>query len=256
MSKRKRFLVTSLLLTLGFAGVQFLEQSYKFFGIGGLSFLTLILFYWSLREGLAFDLTLLSLTLPVFFTLGVGFFWFLLPTNIFTQIPILIFYGFFIYILCLTENIFTVAAIRTIALLRAARGVGFVLTLLVSFLLFNTIVSLRQPFWISSSLVFLASFFIFFQGLWHVDLSTSFNRDLFSLSFIFSLVLLEISVAIFFWPTIVVVGSLFLTVSVYVLLGLGQAKIEGRLFPQTIREYLTVGILVLLSMFFATHWGE
>lgn len=256
MTKRKRFLVTSLLLTLGFAGVQFLEQSYKFWGIGGLSFLTLILFYWSLREGLAFNLTLLSLVLPVFFTLGVGFFWFLLPTNIFTQIPILIFYGFFIYILCLTENIFTVAAIRTIALLRAARGVGFVLALLVSFLLFNTIVSLRQPFWISSPLVFLASFLIFFQGLWHVDLSTSFNRDLFNLSFIFSLVLLEISVALFFWPTTVVVGSLFLTVSVYVLLGLGQAKIEGRLFPQTIREYLTVGILVLLSMFFATHWGE
>lgn len=256
MSKRKRFLVTSLLLTLGFGGIQFLEQSYKFFGIGGLSLLTLILFYWSLKEGLAFNLTLLSLILPVFFTLGVGFFWFLLPANIFTQVPILLFYGFFIYILCLTENIFTVAAIRTIALLRAARGVGFVLGLLVSFLLFNTVLSLRQPFWISSPLILFISFLIFFQGLWQVDLSSVFNRDLFNLSFVFGLVLFEISITLFFWPTTVVVGSLFLTVAVYVLLGLGQAKIEGKLFPQTIREYLTVGVLVLLSMFFATHWGE
>jgi hypothetical protein len=39
-------------------------------------------------------------------------------------------------------------------------------------------------------------------------------------------------------------------------LGLGQAKLEGRLFSQTIREYLMVGVLVLLSMFLATRWGE
>lgn len=256
MSKRKRFLITSLLLTFGFGAVQFLEQQYKFLGIGGLSFLTLILFFWSLREGLRLDFTLLSLVLPVLFTLGVGFFWFLLPANIFSQVPILLFYGFFIYVLCLTENIFTVAAIRTIALLRAARGVGFVLSLLVSFLLFNTILSLRQPFWISDPLVFLTSFMVFFQGLWQVDLSTNLNKSLLTLSFISSLILLEVSVFIFFWPVTVVVGSLFLTVSVYVLLGLGQAKLEGRLFSQTIREYLLVGILVLISMFFATHWGE
>lgn len=256
MTKRKRFFVTSFLLTLGFAGIQFLEQKYKFFGIGSLSFLTLILFYWSLKEGLSFNLTLLSLALPVFFTLGVGLFWFLLPANIFAQVPILVFYGLFVYVLCLTENIFTVSTIRTIALLRAARGVGFVLSLLVSFLLFNTVLSLRQSFWVSSPLVFLISFLIFFQGLWQVDLSFGFNLDLLRLSFIFSLILFEVSLVLFFWPTTVVVGSLFLTVAVYVLLGLGQAKIEGRLFQQTVREYLTVGVLVLLSMFFATHWGE
>jgi hypothetical protein len=257
MSKRKRFLVTSLLLTIGFAGVQFLEQSYKFLGIGALSILTLVLFYWSLKEGLSFNLTLLSLILPFLFTLGVGFFWFLLPASIFTQVPILIFYGILVYIICLTENIFTVSAIRTIALLRAARGVGFVLTLLVSFLLFNTLLSLRQPFWISSPLVFFVSFLIFIQGLWQIDLSFDFKQaPFYSLSFVFSLILLEISVALFFWPATVTVGSLFLTVSVYVLLGLGQAKLEGRLFSQTIREYLMVGVLVLLSMFLATRWGE
>jgi hypothetical protein len=61
--------------------------------------------------------------------------------------------------------------------------------------------------------------------------------------------------AIFFWPTSVVVGSLFLTIALYLLLGLGQAKLEGRLFSQTVREYLTLGILVFLGMFLATRWG-
>jgi len=69
------------------------------------------------------------------------------------------------------------------------------------------------------------------------------------------LVVGEISVSLFFWPATLVVGSIFLTVAVYILLGLGQAKLEQRLFRQTVREYLLVGILVFIGMFFATHWG-
>ena len=65
----------------------------------------------------------------------------------------------------------------------------------------------------------------------------------------------EIALSLYFWPVTVVVGSLFLTIAVYMLLGLGQAKIEGRLFSQTVREYLIVGVLVFIGMFFATRWG-
>jgi len=65
----------------------------------------------------------------------------------------------------------------------------------------------------------------------------------------------EIALALAFWPVTLVVGSLFLTVAVYVLLGLGQAQLEQRLFSQTLKEYLTVGILVFAGMFFATHWS-
>lgn len=59
----------------------------------------------------------------------------------------------------------------------------------------------------------------------------------------------------FFWPVSVVVGSLFLTVTFYMLLGLGQAKVEERLFPAVVREHVVVGIVVFLAMFIATHWG-
>jgi hypothetical protein len=39
------------------------------------------------------------------------------------------------------------------------------------------------------------------------------------------------------------------------LLGLGQAKLDERLFSSTVREHLVVGTLVFAAMFFATHWG-
>jgi hypothetical protein len=255
MSKRKRFVITSALLSLGFIGIQVLEDRYKFIAIGSLSLLTLILFFWSLREGLGKNMSLLSLVLPTIFTFGVGFFWFLLPSNLFTRLPIIIFYGLGIYILCLTSNIYTVATIRTIALLRAARGVGFVLTLLTSFLIYDTILSLKEPFYITSLLVMIASFPLFYQGLWSTPLEPFFEKNVLILSLVFSLIVGEIVIGLYFWPVTVVVGSLFLTLAVYTLLGLGQAKLESRLFPQTTREYLMVGILVFLGMIFATHWG-
>jgi hypothetical protein len=125
MSKRRKFIVSSLILSLGFIFIQFLDVRFRFIAIGLLSLATLGLSVWSLYEGLGKNATLLTLVLPAMFTAGVGIFWFLLPVSVFTRIPIIIFYGVGIYILCLTSNIYSVAAIRTIALLRAARGVGF-----------------------------------------------------------------------------------------------------------------------------------
>src|SRR3972149_1969152 len=145
-----------------------------------------------------------------------------------------------IYVLSLTANIYTVAAIRTIALLRAARGVGFVLTLTISFLIFDAILSLKLLPWFTAPLVAASSFLLFAQGLWIVSLEKEFSKSLFLNSILFGVVLGEIAISLFFWPVTVVVGSLFLTVSVYMLLGLGQAKLEERLFAQTIREYLII----------------
>jgi hypothetical protein len=255
MSKRRRFIVTSLLLCLGFIAIQFLNDQNRFWAIGVLGLLTVVLFSWSLIESLGKNLTLLTLILPTVFTLGVGVFWFLLPANIFARIPVVIFYGVGIYILCLTANIYSVAAVRTIALLRAARGVGFVLSLLTSFLVFDAILSLKTDVYIALPLILISSFLIYLQGFWTVLLEKEFSKDMFILAGIASLLTVEIASVLYFWPVTVVVGSLFLTATFYMLLGLGQAKLDGRLFPVTVREHLIVGALIFFGMFFATHWG-
>jgi len=255
MTKRRRFLITSAFLSIGFLAMQFIEERFRFVSIGVLGILTIILFFWSLKEGLGKDSTLLSLVLPFLFTTGVGLFWFLLPTNIYTRIPIVIFYGIGIYALALTMNIYTVSAIRTIALLRAARGVGFVLTLVTSFLIYDTILSLKAQIIFRFLLILFSSILIFIQGFWSITLSKEFSKKVLTMSLITSLIAGEIAISIFFWPVTVVVGSLFLTIAVYVLLGLGQAQLEARLFNQTVREYLIVGVLVFIGMLIATHWG-
>ncbi len=253
--KRVRFVVSSLLLLIGFISIQFLDESYKFYGISSLMILTGLFSFWSFYEGIGLNMTIVSIVLPMMFTLGTGIFWFLLPATIYTRIPIILLYAVGIYVMFSTMNIYTVSSSKTIALLRAARGVGFVLTLLTTFLIFDAILSIRQNVFVTSLLVFATSFLVFIQGFWSIDLDKKINPETLKITITSSLIVAELAVMIFFWPVTIVVGSLFLTSGVYLLLGLGQTKLEDRLFPASIREYLTVGTIVLIGMFFATHWG-
>lgn len=256
ISKRLRYLISSFILLSGFVSIQFLDEVFKFPAIAVLVLFTGLLSIWCFFEGLGKNMTLTSIILPMLFTLGVGIFWFLLPSNLYTRIPIIIFFTAGIYVLLSTMNIYTVSSSKTIALLRAARGVGFVLTLITSFLLFDAVLSIRQGVLLSSVLVFVSSFLLFIQGFWSIELEKTVDKTIMTMSLISSIIITELSIVIFFWPVTVVVGSLFLTSGVYLLLGLGQTKLEDRLFPSAVREYLTVGFIVLIGMFFATQWGK
>lgn len=255
MSKRRRFITTSIILSLGFMGIQYLPETYRFISIGSLGLSTIFFFMWSLSGGLSKDATLLTLILPFLFTTGVGLFWFLLPSSIITKIPIILLFGIGIYALCLTTNIYTVSAIRTIALLRTARGVGFVLTLFTFFLVYDTILSLKWPIYFNFIGVFLLSYLLFLQGYWSITLEKTLSKQIKIITAVSALIIAEIATMLFFWPVSIVVGSLFLTSGCYLLLGLGQSYLEERFFIQTVREYLLIGLAVFFGMFFATHWG-
>ncbi len=254
MSKRQRFIITSIVSSLGFVGIQFLSEQYRFLSIGGLGVVTTLFLIWSLREALRPDMTILALILPFYFTVGVGIFWFLLPSVLLARVPVVALYGLGMYALCLTANVYTVSTIRSIALLRAARGVGFILTLVAFFFVFDAILSLRWPIYFTSLVASASAFLLFLQGFWSIPLEREYSHELTKYSIISAVSIGEIALALFFWPVTVVVGSLFLTVFCYMLLGMGQAKLEGRLFPQTVREYLVVGGAVFIGMFLATRW--
>jgi hypothetical protein len=255
VSKRQKFVITSTVLSFGFLATNILGILPRYGSILVLSFLTILLFSWSLREGLRRDMRFFVLILPFMFTVGVGLFWFLIPSSVFARVPVAIFYGLGIYALCLTANIYTVAAIRTIALLRAARGVGFVLSLVTAFLLYDAALSVKEDIFFTSLLIMVISFPIYYQGFWSINLNREFTQKELNMTIVSSLIMGEIAASLHFWPVSIVVGSLFLTITVYVLLGLGQTYLESRLFSQTIREYLALGIAVILGMFFATRWG-
>ncbi len=255
MSKRKKIVLTSLLLSLGLVLVQTQPLVYRYWGIGALFAVSYLLSGWALSEGLKKIEWLTVLILPAFFTAGVGLFYFLLPETWLARLPIFVFYAIGIYILLLTENIFSIAAIRNIQLLRAAQATGFLLTLITSFFLFDSVFSFRLNPWFNGLIIFGTSFFLFYQGLWDCVLGENFSGRIFLLALVLALVLGEVALAISFWPLTVSTGSLFLITILYILLGLSQSDLQERLFAKTVREYLWVGGLVFLTIFLTARWG-
>lgn len=255
MSKRQKFIFTSFISLIGMILIPEVDIEYRYLAIFVLSLLNVILSLWSLKEALAGIRWLMTIILPVLFTASVGLFYFLLPQSWLSRIPIAILYAIGMYALLLTENIFSVAAIRTIQLFRAAQAVGFLLTLFTGFLLFDTLFSFKLPYWTNSIIVFVFSFPLFLQGLWSINLDERFTLKLLSFTFILSLGLAEIAFILSFWPLTTAIMSLAITTLFYVFLGVTQADLQDRLFKQTTYEYLGVGILILLILIFTTHWG-
>jgi len=254
MSKRQKFIFTSLLLGIGLLTIQFLGNEFRYPAIFILTLFSIILTLWSLWEALLGIRFFLTPILPSFFTAGVGLFYFLLPANIFSRLPVVILYTILIYALLLTENIFSVAAIRTIQLLRAAHGVGFFLTLLAAFFIFDTIFSFRFSGWGNSFLVFLSSFPLFLHGLWSVNLEERLTERIWVYAMGLSFITAEMAFVASFMPVSITMASLFLTTIIYVTLGLSQAEFQERLFRQTVYEYLMVGLIVLLVMMWNIRW--
>lgn len=255
ISKRQKFVISAILLSLGLLTIQLTNISWRYQAILALTILTYLLSAWSLREGLSGIEWFTVLILPTLFTAGVGLFYFLLPSTWLTRLPVCILYGFGLYALFLTENIFSVAAIRSIQLFRAANAVGFLLTLLTAFFLYDTILSFRLPFWLNFVLVFLTSLPLFLQGLWSVNLEEKMGSQIWFYSLALSLIVGEGALALSFWPVTVSAGSLALITAMYVVLGLTQHHLSQRLFRRTVNEYLTVGLIVLAVIILTTHWG-
>lgn len=267
MTKRKKFLITSGLLSLSFLIIYFVDISFNLLTVVIIAFLSLALSFWALKDSLKIGTTLLVLVLPLFFTLGAGLFYFynLLTSSLVTQLSVNVIYSiaflyWFLYAVgmyatLLGANIYAVASIRTIALLRAAHAIGFLLTLVTFFFIFDTIWSFRTIFWINSILAGILSFPLILQSLWSIELEEKLSRKIFNLTVVASFVLTVISAMISFWPLTVLVISLFLTSIVYVLLGLSQSYLTDRLFQKTVREYLIVGVIVFVAVYLSAGWG-
>lgn len=255
MTKRRRLVLESFILTFGFLATQFVEVSFRYGAIFLLGVVTYFLTAWFLRQDLKKIGWVVVLLPPTCFVVFASLFYFLLPEGILIRILILILFGIGIYALLLTENIFSVASsFQAIQLLRAAQAVGFLITLVTAFFGYNTIFSFKSIGWVNASLTFLISFPLILSALWSISLEERLTKRTFSYSLILSLIVSQIAFFISFWPLTITTASLFLVSFLYVALGMSQSYFAGRLFKNTLREFLQVGILIFIITFFLAHW--
>lgn len=255
ISKRQSFVLVLLPLCFGLFFVQLVDIDYRYFGIIGLSVLAYFLSALVLREDLSGIEWITLLVLPSIFTLAVGLFYFLVPGRWLTRIAAVVIYWVGMYALLLTENIFNVAANRTIALLRAAHSVGFLVTLVTAFMLFDVILSFRMNGFVNAALSFFVFFPLVLSSFWSVELSLWLSKRCLLYTFFSCLAISEMALAISFWPVITTVGALFLTTVMYEVVGVGQYDLAQRLTKRAVLEFVLVAVVVFGATFFMARWG-
>ena len=149
----------------------------------------------------------------------------------------------------------SVAAIRTIALLRAAHAVGFVMTLVTGFFVYNTIWSFRLPFWEVGIWVWLTSWAMLLPALWSVKLDRFLSKEVITYSFWQAVLVGVLAMTISFWPITVAVLSVFLCTILYILMGITQHYFADRLLPRMVWEYVTIGGVVAATVLLTAGWG-
>lgn len=254
LTKRQKIIIVSVLLTAGLLSTQLVDFNLRFRFIAGLGILAYVLSFWALREGLNLTKAVILMILPTFYTLAVASFYFLLPVRWLTRLPVAFTFGLTFYLCLLSQNVFNVAAIRTIPLYRAASTAAFLFTLLSAFFLFNVIYAFNLIFLWNGLVVGLISFPLILQSLWSISMEDKVPTETVIQSFILSLIMGELALAFSFWPIPTTIWSLALSSSMYLLLGLTSQFLRGRVNKRVVWEYIGIGVLVLLVSLFLTSW--
>ncbi len=250
MRRREKFIVSSFLLSFGLFATQYIPLDFRILGIVLFFFLTYGISAWALLEDLNGIEWFTIIPFPALYAISVALFYFLLPENIWSRIAILVLFGVGMYALYLTANIYSVAKLRTIQLLRAAHAIGLLFALFILFLLSNTVFSYHLPFWANGLGIGLLSVPLALVTLWSIELKSRFSREVIAGTVVVSTLLGEVGIVLSFLPATLWMRSLYVVSVFYVCLCTLTTKLSGRLFHNTIWEYSGVWI-VMTALFWA-----
>ncbi len=255
LDKRQRFALQTVFLTIGLLVTQLIWDDYRFFIVGILSVSSYILSVYSLKEDIKGIDWLILFILPVLFTASVSLFYYLLPARWIIRLIVGGMFSIGIYACLLVENIYNVAAERSIQLLRAAQSIGLMITLIVVFLSVSIIFSTRSISLFNMIEIIPLVFILSLQSIWAVNLEERITFELILYSVVVALSIGELAFALSFWPIQISTAALLITATYYSLVGIIQQHMMGRLFRNTIKEYIFAIIFTILIAFISTNWG-
>ena len=260
MTKKLRYGVSSLLAAVGY--YFFLGLPYESRNYGLVVGLVLVVFCVWFGLGIVFEgdlgLRLMSVLLPLIFFVGFGMFTALLPFNFGGRLVLTLVFGSVFYVIFLMENVFVVAiGFKTVPLYRAAYTVGLIVLLVACFFLFNSLYSFRFDYWINTLAVMFVSAFIFAYQFWAIAIELPDDgkkKNLAAYVLVPAFLMSQLALVFSFWPVGIFKGSIYLVSAVYVLSGLIEANIRGRLFRKTSLMFGWIGAAIVLGIMLVTRW--
>ena len=260
MPKRIKFLFSSIFITLIFFVFLALPYEFRYYTMA-IDVILLILVIWfglDIKKNTPSLLKTMIAVLPVSFFVGYGLFAAIIPYNLLTGIILSIFLGIVFYVIFLVENVFLFAVgYKTVPLYRAAYTVGSIIMLLTAFFLFDSLYSFSLNYWLNMIMVYIISVLIFVYHFFSVtiELSDDGNKlNIRSYVLIPPLLMSELALVLSFWPIGIFKGSIYLTAIMYVVAGLIQSDIRGRLFKKVWLSFSWIGIAILVGIILMTGW--
>lgn len=257
ISKRQKFVSAVILLSFClFVSGNLLSGVYVVYTAFLLAVFTDLFLLWSVSKDLKESFIGSIFILPFFYSFAFGMFYFLVPSQLLIRLIATIVYAFGLYSLFLSQNVFAVASIRTIALLSGARIVSFVITLLSYFFLTDITFSLHLPLYFMVPMIAFFTYLLVYQSIRVYALQKSDYPSLSQWAIGVTLCLVESAVILWFLPSSPTIIALFMAGFFYTLVGLSHMWYERRLFRGVMWEYVWVGVVVFLVLIGFTPWGK
>lgn len=209
---------------------------------------------WSMFDNLDGVEWLTVVPLPSFYGLSVAAFYFLLPESWLARLVILGIFGLGMYALFLAGNIFTIAKVRSIQLLKAAQAALFFFCLIAALLAFNTLFSLGLYFFWNGLMAAGIAMLLSYAFYWSIRLEKRISREVIALTLRTGTTIGLLAAILSFFPSNLWPVSLLLMTAMYTVLGLSQSSLEEKMFTNTVREYAAVIIGVAIVFFSVLPW--
>ena len=252
--KRQRTVVATLLLTMGMLIATFLDYQDALIYLPFYLLYSYILIYLAILENINKWEKILLFLAPLVFELSIFLFYFFVPARWLTRIPFLVIFAICIYALLLSQNIFNVGVEKSIALVRAAFNINFLLMTITSMIANIIILNLDLPIWLYIIAIGVVHFPILWQFIWSVAPSEEFKKWDVKYAFIVCVILSELMMILIFIPLQRQVMALVITSVFYSLSGLLQAYLQERLFKERVREFVGVLVIVSIMALFSARW--
>ena len=246
IEKRIRTILATGILTLGLFIATMLAFGQWWIVLPILCLVTFVAVYFALLEGIEGIEWLTLFIIPLSLSISFYLFYFLFPARWITRIPLLIIYTLLMYAIILTSNIFNVGAEKSLQLYRAAFSINYLSQILIIFILCNVILSFNLHFLLTTITVTTILFPFGVQMLWSLKPQITLDPKVIPLAALAAYMVSQIVLISSFITIPSSMVALLITATYYCLIGLMFHWLEERLFPQTVREYITVLIIMLI----------
>lgn len=192
--------------------------------------------------------------MPIAITISWYFFYYLFPGRWLTRLPFVISYAVSMYAVLLSSNIFNVGVEKNLQLYRAGFSVNYFFQTVVFFLLSSVIASFRWGFLANSIVFSVIGALLSLQLFWSIRLDLHIRKEVRFYTMLTTYLIGQGACILSFLPLPASMYALAMAVLYYCVAGLTYHMIDERLFSHTVREYVSILIIIFFLLFLSLNW--